>query len=139
ISHQLGPDYDIPARDVGTNAQIMAWFAHTYAQMSPEHSRFDTARVVTGKPVEMGGSHGREKATGQGVVEVLVEMLPELDIDICGATCSLIGDGNVGSWTARLLSELGAKLVAVLDHTGAIIAEEGMDTTALAEHVSRHG
>lgn len=139
IGHQIGPDYDIPAPDVGTNAQIMAWFADTYVQTSPEHIRQDNLRVVTGKPVEFGGSLGREKATGQGLVDVLVEMLPELGIDINGMTYSLIGFGNVGSWTGKLLHELGAKLVGVLDHTGAIHNEHGIDPLALGEHVEGTG
>jgi glutamate dehydrogenase (NAD(P)+) len=139
ISNQIGPDYDIPAPDVGTNAQVMAWFADTYAQMTPEHQRFDSAAVVTGKPVEMGGSLGREKATGQGLVDVLKEMLPELEIDISKMTYSLIGFGNVGGWTGRLLNQLGAKLVAVLDHTGAIHNARGIDTALLTAHVDVTG
>jgi glutamate dehydrogenase (NAD(P)+) len=139
ISHQIGPDYDIPAPDVGTNAQVMAWFADTYAQMTPEHHRNNSSAVVTGKPVEMGGSLGREKATGQGLVDVLKEMLPELEIDISKMTYSLIGFGNVGGWTGRLLNELGARLVAVLDHTGAIHNSKGIDTAALTAHVDGVG
>jgi glutamate dehydrogenase (NAD(P)+) len=136
ISNQLGPNYDIPAPDVGTNAQVMAWFADTYAQMSPELHRNDNLAVVTGKPVEMGGSLGREKATGQGLVDILKEMLPELGMDISKITYSLIGFGNVGGWTGRLLNELGAKLVTVLDHTGAIHNPRGIDTSALSEYVA---
>ena len=139
ISNQIGPDYDIPAPDVGTNAQVMAWFADTYAQMTPELHRNNSQAVVTGKPVEMGGSLGREKATGQGLVDILVEMLPELDIDIENMTYSLIGFGNVGGWTGRLLNALGAKLVAVLDHTGSIHNKRGIDTAALTAHVEKTG
>jgi glutamate dehydrogenase (NAD(P)+) len=140
ISNQIGPDYDIPAPDVGTNAQIMAWFADTYAQMTPEHSRADVARVITGKPVEMGGSLGRDKATGQGLVDILKELLPEFGYDITKITFSLIGFGNVGSWTAKLLGELGAKLVAVMDHTGAIHNDRGLDIPLLLAHVDdTHG
>jgi glutamate dehydrogenase (NAD(P)+) len=139
ISNQIGPDYDIPAPDVGTNAQVMAWFADTYAQMTPELHRNNMQAVVTGKPVEMGGSLGREKATGQGLVDVLVEMLPELSIDISKMTYSLIGFGNVGGWTGRLLNDLGAKLVAVLDHTGAVHNARGIDTAKLTEHVDATG
>ena len=139
IFPMIGPDQDVPAPDVGTNAQVMAWFADTYAQMTPELTRADVARVVTGKPVEMGGSLGREKATGQGLVDVLEEMLPELGIDISKMTYSLIGFGNVGGWTGRLLSALGAKLVCVLDHTGAIHHPRGIDTAALTEHVDKTG
>ncbi|MHC5001507.1 MAG: Glu/Leu/Phe/Val family dehydrogenase [Planctomycetota bacterium] len=139
ISNQIGSEYDIPAPDVGTNAQVMAWFADTYAQTTPEHERNDTLRVVTGKPVEWGGSLGREKATGQGLVDVLVEMLPELGLDVGAMTFSLIGYGNVGSWTGRLLHRLGARLVAVLDHTGAIHADDGLDAEALAGHAATTG
>ena len=139
ISNQIGPDYDIPAPDVGTNAQIMAWFADTYAHMNPERVRHDTLRIVTGKPVEMGGSAGREKATGQGMVDVLKEMLPELEIDIGKMTFSLIGFGNVGGWTGRLLEERGASLLAVLDHTGAIYNDGGIDTHLLAQYTARTG
>jgi glutamate dehydrogenase (NAD(P)+) len=139
ISHQIGPNYDIPAPDVGTNAQVMAWFADTYMQMTPEHERNDNLSVITGKPIEFGGSLGREKATGQGLVDVLQEMLPELGFDISKVTFSLIGYGNVGSWTGRLLGQLGARLVAVLDHTGAIHNARGLDTEKLAEYVGRAG
>ena len=139
ISNQIGPDYDIPAPDVGTNARIMAWFADTYAQMQPERDRQDTLRIVTGKPVEWGGSQGREKATGQGLVYILKEMLPDMGIDISRMTFSLIGFGNVGSWTGRLLAALGAKMLAVADHTGAIHNDGGIDPELLAEHVIEAG
>lgn len=137
IFRYIGPDYDIPAPDVNTNAQVMAWFADTYASLS-ENSRssWDAMRVVTGKPVEIGGSLGREKATGQGVVDTIVELLPTLGINVEGMRFSLIGYGNVGSWTGRILAKLGAKLVAVMDHTGAIRNDEGIDAEALALHVS---
>ncbi len=140
ISHAIGPDYDIPAPDVGTNAQVMAWFADTYESLTDSNrNSWDAMRVVTGKPVEIGGSLGREKATGQGVVDTLVEMLPELGIKVEGMPFSVIGYGNVGSWTARILGRLGAKLVAVLDHTGAIREEKGIDTESLAGHVAKVG
>jgi glutamate dehydrogenase (NAD(P)+) len=136
IFRYIGPDYDIPAPDVNTNAQVMAWFADTYASLS-ENSRssWDAMRVVTGKPVEIGGSLGREKATGQGVVDTIVELLPTLGITVEGMRFSLIGYGNVGSWTGRILAKLGAKCVAVMDHTGAIHNDAGLDTEALAAHV----
>ncbi len=140
ISHAIGPDYDIPAPDVNTNAQVMAWFADTYESLTDSNrNSWDALRVVTGKPVEIGGSLGRDKATGQGVVDVLVEMLPELGIKIEGMRFSLIGYGNVGSWTGRILAKLGAKLVAVMDHTGAIRNDHGFDTERLTEHVARTG
>jgi glutamate dehydrogenase (NAD(P)+) len=141
ISHAIGPDYDIPAPDVNTNAQIMAWFADTYESLTDSNrSSWDAMRVVTGKPVEIGGSLGREKATGQGVVDTCLEMLPELGIKVEGMKFSVIGYGNVGSWTARIFSEKhGAKLVAVMDHTGAIRDDAGLDTEALAVHVGKTG
>lgn len=137
LGDNIGPDHDIPAPDVGTNSKVMAWMADTY--MNTSGHRHDGLRVVTGKPLEFGGSLGREKATGQGLVFVLDEMLPELGIDYSAMTYSLIGYGNVASWTARLLKERGAKLVAVMDHTGSILDEGGIDAHALAEHVTQAG
>ncbi|MFN8729055.1 MAG: Glu/Leu/Phe/Val family dehydrogenase [Planctomyces sp.] len=140
ISHAIGPDYDIPAPDVGTNAQVMAWFADTYESLTDSNrSSWDALRVVTGKPVEVGGSLGREKATGQGVVDVCVELLPEMGINVKGMRFSVLGFGNVGSWTARIFQDLGAKLVAVMDHTGGIRNDGGIDAHALAGYVAKNG
>ena len=135
----IGPDYDIPAPDVGTNAQIMAWMADTYVNLSEPENRLGGISVVTGKPIEYGGSQGRDKATGQGLVYVLDELLPETGLDVRSISYSLIGYGNVGSWTGRLLQERGAKLLAVMDHTGAIHHAAGIDATALARHVETTG
>jgi glutamate dehydrogenase (NAD(P)+) len=137
IAHQIGPDYDIPAPDVGSNAQHMAWIADTFTFLS-EMGGHQPEAVITGKPVGYGGSLGREKATGQGLVDTLVELAPELGIKIQGMKFSLIGYGNVGSWTGRILGKMGAKLVAVMDHTGAIHNEGGIDTEALATHVAKN-
>ena len=137
ISRMIGPDVDIPAPDVGTNAQVMAWFADTYARIVTNSD--SPMAVVTGKPIEVGGSAGREKATGQGVVDVIAETAPEMGIEIKGARVSVLGYGNVGSWAARLIADLGAKVVAVMDHTGAIYNEFGFDTAALADHCRKHG
>ena len=139
LSTNIGPDHDIPAPDVGTNAQIMAWMADTYINMADPTRRWLGQSVVTGKPLEFGGSPGREKATGQGVVFVLDELLKELDVDIRTMTYSLIGFGNVGSWTAKLLALRGAKLRAVMDHTGAIYHDRAIDTVALSLHVDKTG
>lgn len=139
LGTNIGEDYDIPAPDVGTNAQTMAHMADTFMNLSGPHDRLDHQGVVTGKPLEFGGSHGREKATGQGVVYVLEELLPSMGHDIHRATFSLIGYGNVGSWVGRLLCGLGARLVAVLDHTGGIRSESGIDAEALARHVTTAG
>ncbi|MEO0482255.1 MAG: Glu/Leu/Phe/Val dehydrogenase [Planctomycetota bacterium] len=137
IATNLGPDYDIPAPDVGTNAQVMAWIADTYMNISGTAGRGQNGlSVVTGKPIEMGGSLGREKATGQGVVDVLREMLPEIGIPIEGMRVSVLGFGNVGSWAARILQDLNAKVVAIADHTGQIRNDEGLDCHALAEYAA---
>lgn len=135
LGNNIGPDYDIPAPDVGTNAQVMAWMADTYQNVAATQTRHGGQAVVTGKPLEFGGSRGREKATGQGLVYVLEKMIDSLGLRLDTMRYSLIGYGNVGSWTGRLLAERGAKLVAVMDHTGAIRSGDGIDAFALAEHV----
>jgi glutamate dehydrogenase (NAD(P)+) len=139
IATQIGPDYDIPAPDVGTTSQIMAWFADTYMNIAGGMARHDAARVVTGKPVEMGGSLGREKATGQGLVDVVAEILPGMGLPLDGLRFSVLGFGNVGGWAGRLLQDRGAKMVAVMDHTGALRNDEGIDCELLAEHVAETG
>ncbi|MEM7623784.1 MAG: Glu/Leu/Phe/Val dehydrogenase [Planctomycetota bacterium] len=138
ISQMIGPDYDIPAPDVGTNAQIMAWMADTY-MMGMDSNATDGLRIVTGKPVEFGGSAGREKATGQGVADVLAEMLPGVGIPLTGMTVSLLGFGNVNSWAGRILQDMGACIVAVMDHTGALRNDDGIDCHNLAEYAEKHG
>lgn len=139
LGDNIGPDYDIPAPDVGTNAEIMGWMADTYMNITGRAQRSYGNAVVTGKPLAFGGSEGREKATGQGLVFVLEVMLPAMHIDPACMTYSVIGYGNVGSWTARLLKERGSKLTAVLDHTGAILNHDGIDADALAEYVRERG
>jgi glutamate dehydrogenase (NAD(P)+) len=135
----IGPDYDIPAPDMGTNAQVMAWMADTYINQHEPASRIYGQGVVTGKPVEFGGSLGREKATGQGLVFILAEILPTLGVALDQMTFSLIGFGNVGSWAGRLIAERGAVLKAVMDHSGAIRRDGGIDANALARHVAASG
>lgn len=139
LGANIGPDYDIPAPDVGTTPQHMAWMADTYMALSGPQGRAQGLGVVTGKPLEFGGSQGRNKATGQGLVYVLEEILPELGMPLKDATFSLIGYGNVGSWTGRLLAQRGAKLKAVLDHTGAIRNDAGIDAELLNQHVDKAG
>ena len=136
LSHTVGPDRDIPAPDVGTNAQMMAWFADTYAMTN---KAADALGVVTGKPIEFGGSQGREKGTGQGVVDILEELLPSLQIPIEGMRVSLQGFGNVGSWAGKILQKLGAKIIAVQDHTACLRNDEGFDCNALAIYVAKNG
>ncbi|MEE9405734.1 MAG: Glu/Leu/Phe/Val dehydrogenase [Algisphaera sp.] len=139
LGDNIGPDYDIPAPDVGTDAQVMAWMADTYMNMTQVAHRGSSSAVVTGKPVVFGGSEGREKATGQGLVFVLEDLLPEMGLPLNQLTYSVIGFGNVGSWTARLLAKHGATLTAVTDHRGAIINDQGIDAEALSVYVKQNG
>ncbi|MFO8027407.1 MAG: Glu/Leu/Phe/Val dehydrogenase [Opitutales bacterium] len=139
LGNNIGTDYDIPAPDVGTNAQIMAWMADTYINFAESASKVSARGIVTGKPLEFGGSAGREKATGQGLVYVLEALLPGIGMDLAEQSFSLIGYGNVGSWTARLLQAKGSTLKAVLDHTGAIANQAGMDAEQLADYVAKTG
>ena len=138
LGPNIGPDVDMPAPDVGTNAQIMAWMADTYVNLDTQR-KVSGLSVVTGKPLSFGGSMGREKATGQGVVYVLEEMLPEYGMSMPECTISIIGFGNVGSWTSMLLHERGCTLKAVADHTGFIGCEKGIDPFALDRHAKEHG
>jgi glutamate dehydrogenase (NAD(P)+) len=139
LGNNIGPDYDIPAPDMGTNSQIMAWMADTYINFAESSNKVTARGVVTGKPLEFGGSAGREKATGQGLVYVLDAMLPGMKMDLSELSCSLIGYGNVGSWTGRLLQARGTRLKAVMDHTGAIRNGAGIDAEKLALYVAQTG
>jgi len=141
LGDTIGPDYDIPAPDVGTNAQIMDWMMDTYLNTHNSVQSQGLRHVVTGKSIACGGSEGREKATGQGIVYVLQELLPEFNIAINGMRFSVLGYGNVSSNTAIILQGLGAKLVAVLDHSGGIRArsEAAIDANALAAYVQKSG
>ena len=134
IEKVLGPQRDIPAPDVGTNAQVMAWLMDEYGKL---HGH--TPACVTGKPIALEGSFGREAATGRGVVQVFCEAAPEIDLDPAEATFVIQGFGNVGAWAARLMQELGAKMVGVADASGAIAGEGGIDADKLAEHVRDGG
>jgi glutamate dehydrogenase (NAD(P)+) len=142
LGDTIGPDYDIPAPDVGTNSQIMDWMMDTFLNTHTGTARQGLRSVVTGKSIPCGGSEGREKATGQGIVYVLQELLPEFLINIEGMRFSVLGYGNVGSNTAVLLQNLGAKLVAVMDHTGgfrAATADGVIDAGELAKHAAQTG
>jgi glutamate dehydrogenase (NAD(P)+) len=139
LGDNIGPEYDIPAPDVNTNAQIMAWFLDTYQTLRPAHERQRDMHVVTGKPVDSGGSLGRDKATGQGIVYLIERWANERRIGLSRATFTVQGYGNVGSWAARLLARHGAKLVAAEDATGAIANPQELDTEALAVHVRANG
>jgi len=136
LGNNIGPEYDIPAPDVNTNPQIMAWILDTYLSTVPPQERQRCMHVVTGKPVESGGSLGREKATGQGIVFLLEEWAREHEFDLKHATFMVQGFGNVGSWAARLLKRLGAKLIAVEDASGALINTKDIDPDDLAGYAS---
>ncbi len=139
LGANIGPEYDIPAPDVNTNPQIMAWILDTYLQMMPPLERNRATHVVTGKPVESGGSPGRYKATGQGLVDVLEVWAKDYGFALDGATYIIQGYGNVGSWAARLLEPLGPVLVGVEDHSGALLNPEGFDPDELAQYVDAEG
>jgi glutamate dehydrogenase (NAD(P)+) len=139
LGENIGPEYDIPAPDVNTNAQIMAWILDTYQSTMPPHERQRCSHVVTGKPVEAGGSLGRDKATGQGVVFLIEKWAQDNDVDLRNVSYFVQGFGNVGSWVARLLKALGATLVAVEDVTGAIANPVGIDPYELTEYVRNQG
>src|SRR6188768_4493467 len=125
----IGPERDVPAPDVNTNAQVMAWMMDTYSM----HVGQTTTAVVTGKPVEMGGSLGRREATGRGVMITTSEAAKHLDVAIHGATVAVQGFGNVGSVSAQLLDRRGAKVVAVTDWKGGIYNADGIDIAKLIE------
>jgi glutamate dehydrogenase (NAD(P)+) len=124
----------VPAPDVNTDAQIMAWIMDTYSM----HVGHTSTAVVTGKPVEMGGSLGRREATGRGVMIVTREAARHLGLDINGATVAIQGFGNVGSVSADLLAGIGAKIVAVTDWKGGVHNPAGLDVAAMLQFVKEH-
>ncbi|AMV38624.1 Glu/Leu/Phe/Val family dehydrogenase [Planctomyces sp. SH-PL62] len=131
IQDVIGPVKDIPAPDMGTDAQVMAWIMNEYGK----YAGFNPA-VVTGKPVELHGSAGREAATGYGVAIVAREMLGNMGRTIGGSTVAIQGFGNVGGHTARFLAKEGAKIVAISDAYGAVFNPDGIDVAALDRHVA---
>jgi glutamate dehydrogenase (NAD(P)+) len=131
----IGPNKDIPAPDVNTNEQIMAWMMDTYSM----NQGSTASGVVTGKPISLGGSLGRHEATGRGVFVVGCEAAEKLGMNIGGARVAVQGFGNVGGVAARLFAEAGAKVVAVQDHGGTIVCETGLNVPALQAHVAQHG
>jgi len=138
LGSNIGPEYDIPAPDVNTNAQIMAWILDTYLSTMPPHERQRCTHVVTGKPIESGGSLGRDKATGQGVIYTIEEWARDNNFSLNGATYIVQGFGNVGSWAALLMKEQGSKLIAVEDVSGAIFNSKGMDPEQLVEYAKNN-
>ena len=133
IAPLIGPEQDIPAPDVGTNAKVMGWMMDTYSMLKGHciHG------VVTGKPIELGGALGRNDATGRGVMFTAKNMLRKLNVDMKGTSVAIQGMGNVGSITAKLLHKEGMKVVAVSDVSGGIYKEEGLDIPAILEFLSK--
>ena len=123
ISLLIGPDRDIPAPDVGTNAQTMAWIMDTYSM----HHGHTIPAVVTGKPLAIGGSEGRNAATARGAVYTIIEAAKALEIDLEGARVVVQGYGNAGSFSAKLMAEIGATVIAVSDTSGGIHNAKGLD------------
>jgi glutamate dehydrogenase (NAD(P)+) len=130
----IGPEKDVPAPDVNTNDQIMAWVMDTYSM----HVGHTATAVVTGKPIEMGGSLGRREATGRGVMIVTREAARHLGIDMQRATVAVQGFGNVGSVSADLLARNGARIVAVTDWQGGVYNAKGLDVQKLIDYVRAH-
>jgi glutamate dehydrogenase (NAD(P)+) len=139
LGANIGPEHDIPAPDVNTDAQTMAWIVDAYASSLPPQERFGASAVVTGKPLACGGSAGREKATGQGVADLVERWAADHRCAVSDLTFTVQGYGKVGSWAARVLQDGGARLVAVEDVTGAIAAPGGIDADELAAHARGTG
>jgi glutamate dehydrogenase (NAD(P)+) len=134
IHEFIGPQTDIPAPDMNTNAQVMAWIMDQYSTL---HGH--TPAVVTGKPVDLYGAEGREAATGRGVVYVIEELLKDESRDIEETTFTIQGLGNVGSFAARFLDGLGAKIIGISDVSGGVYDERGLPVREILEHTSSGG
>lgn len=134
IAHIIGPQKDIPAPDVGTNQKVMGWIMDTYSSSKG----YTVTGVVTGKPIHLGGSLGRVKATGRGVYITGCEVAKRAGLTIKGAKVAVQGFGNVGSEAASLFSQAQAKVVCIQDHTGTILNEDGIDLVALKQHMDNN-
>ncbi len=131
IINYIGPEMDIPAPDMGTDEQVMAWVMDTYSQ----HKGHAVPGVVTGKPVAIGGTHGRREATGRGVVYTIVEAAKHLNMDLLGSTAAVQGFGNVGAVVAQELAGIGVKVVAISDRTGGVYNPKGLAIERVIDHV----
>ncbi|HCY16184.1 MAG: glutamate dehydrogenase [Curvibacter sp. GWA2_64_110] len=131
----IGPHKDIPAPDVNTNEQVMAWMMDTYSM----NEGATATGVVTGKPLDLGGSLGRREATGRGVFTVGQAAAQRIGLDVAQSRVAVQGFGNVGGVSARLFAQAGARVVAVQDHSGTVYREAGLDIPALQAHAARHG
>jgi glutamate dehydrogenase (NAD(P)+) len=134
VEKVLGPTRDIAAPDVNTDAQTMAWMMDEYGKL---HGH--TPAIVTGKPISLGGSYGREAATGRGCVYMFREAAPQVGMTPAETTFVVQGFGNVGSWAARIMQQLGCRMVGVSDASGAIAGEAGIDANALVRHIGEGG
>ncbi len=139
LGSNIGPEYDIPAPDVGTNAQIMVWMMDTYLNSSEPLTRNRARHIVTGKTLTSGGSEGRDKATGQGITYIAQKWIQDHGLNPRELTFTVQGFGNVGSYAAILMGQLGLKLIAVDDHRGTIASSKGIDPSDLAQHVRQAG
>ncbi len=135
IAPIIGPLKDVPAPDVGTNAQVMGWIVDQYSTLKGETQ----LGVVTGKPIPVGGSQGRNAATGRGVMFATMAVLEKMGIPVEGTTVVIQGMGNVGTQTARLLAEHKMKIIAVSDVTGGLYNPDGLNIPAILEHLSVRG
>src|SRR5437016_6310607 len=131
----IGPEKDVPAPDVGTNPQVMAWIMDTYSQQVG----YPVPGVVTGKPLSIGGSLGREEATGRGVVYVTLEAMRHLGLEVEKASVVIQGFGNVGSHTARIMQEHGLRVIAVSDKSGGLYNPKGLDIPELLKRYRADG
>jgi glutamate dehydrogenase (NAD(P)+) len=139
LGSNIGPEFDIPAPDVGTNAQTMVWIMDTYMEVIGYGEKNAMRRVVTGKTVAVGGSYGRDSATGQGVVHCITEWARDRRFNLNGCSFTVQGFGNVGSHAARILAKMGASMIAVGDYKGYIANPEGLNPHKLADHVTQTG
>jgi glutamate dehydrogenase (NAD(P)+) len=135
ISVLIGPERDIPAPDVNTNAQVMAWIMDTFSM----HAGYTIPGVVTGKPVSLGGSEGRNEATARGTVYCIEEASGRLGLALAGAKVAIQGFGNAGSIAAQLIAEKGARVIAVSDSTGGIVNADGLDVARIMAWKNEHG
>jgi glutamate dehydrogenase (NAD(P)+) len=134
ILNVIGPEVDVPAPDMGTNEQVMAWIMDTYSQ----HKGHSVPEIVTGKPVAIGGTLGRRDATGRGVVYTIIEAAKHLQIDLTGCTAVVQGFGNVGSVAAKELANIGVKVIGVADRTGGFVDTKGLPINKLLEVADRN-
>lgn len=139
LGDNIGPEHDIPAPDVNTNAQIMAWIADTYMSTKQPNERSKYLHVVTGKPINSGGLRGRDRATGFGVVTAIKAWAKWRNVSLEGKKYIVQGFGNVGSWAALFMKENGGVLTAVQDVTGTIVNPNGIDPQDLLDYIKANG